>query len=138
MMLKRVSHDCYPKYIYYTATDKEVRQFQSKYLVSDVSSLSAQNRYIMETSTSISHVTHSNQNAIIEDLTSMKSQQESNVQEMEELKKLMTQNHSNVRQELEMLKGLVKDLCNIVERQQNASPTIRADPAPSSGSRETQ
>lgn len=77
-----------PVYIYYGSTDEEVMEFQSKYPVSDASTTTTtESNCIMETN----HATHSIQNAI-QELTSIKAQQE------------------EVKQEIAELRGLIKDL----------------------------
>ncbi|KAF9987533.1 hypothetical protein BGZ65_003192 [Modicella reniformis] len=54
----RMRSDYYPKYVYYCASEKEVEQFQSQYTILDVSSLSAENRFMMEASAVSNSMTH--------------------------------------------------------------------------------
>ncbi|KAF9952883.1 hypothetical protein BGZ65_004999 [Modicella reniformis] len=56
--------DYYPKQIYYCASEEEAMQFHSKYSIIDDSSLSAESRFVVETSRTTAASIRENQRAI--------------------------------------------------------------------------
>ncbi|KAK3824978.1 MAG: hypothetical protein J3Q66DRAFT_326588 [Benniella sp.] len=68
--------------VYYHASEKEVEQYWSKYSVSDVSSLSAENRFVVETSSA-------NHHTIMNDIKTLAEEVRSEQKEMAELKLLV-------------------------------------------------
>jgi hypothetical protein len=79
----------YPTYIYYCASDEEAEKFQSKYSISNVSSLSPEGRFVVEDSR--------------RDYSCRQDEMRQGLNEMKE--------------EINELKGLVMDLVRRLERQ---------------------
>ncbi|KAF9926711.1 hypothetical protein BGZ65_007184, partial [Modicella reniformis] len=99
---ERERGDYYPKQIYYCASEEEAVQFHSKYSITDVSNLSAENRFLVEASASSIQETKRTINDNIMALG----------KDMVELRTLVERPHSydKVEQELSELKELFKDL----------------------------
>ncbi|KAF9980034.1 hypothetical protein BGZ65_005643 [Modicella reniformis] len=92
--------DYYPKQIYYCASEEEAAQFHSKYLITNVSNLSAENRFVVETSgaaaSSIQDTQHTINDTILalgKDMVERSRKQDEELaglkREMAELKKLI-------------------------------------------------
>ncbi|KAF9954884.1 hypothetical protein BGZ65_003748, partial [Modicella reniformis] len=106
--------DCYPKHIYYCASEEEVEKFHLKYSVSDVSGLSAENRFVVETSgaaaSSIQETQRTiNDNIIVlgKDVIERSRRQDEELAEMRMLVE-KSRGHDEMKQELAELKEYVE------------------------------
>jgi hypothetical protein len=82
--------------VYYHATEKEVEQYWSKYSVSDVSNLSAENRFVVESSSANQHTIMNDIKALAEEVKLERSDR-------------VSSNHA-AQKEIAELKQLVVDL----------------------------
>ena len=77
----RFAHN-YSRLVYYHTTEEEVEKYWSKYSDSDISNLSAENRFVVETSSA-------NHHTIMNDIKALAEQVSSEQKEMAELKLLV-------------------------------------------------
>ncbi|KAF9995602.1 hypothetical protein BGZ65_008758, partial [Modicella reniformis] len=118
--------DYYPKYMYYCASEEEIARFRTKYSISGVSYLSAENRFQVETSgadaSSIQRtIINDNIMALGKDMVEQSRRQDEEsyqsrrqYEELARLRALVESFRSNdeVKQELAELKELVKNLAS--------------------------
>lgn len=91
----------YVRYVYYFASEEEVDRFKSKYLVSDISSLSPENRFVVESSAA-------NQNTIMNDI---KNLGDARVERSDRIR-----NHHETQHEIAEMKQEMAELRMLVHR----------------------
>ncbi|KAF9983582.1 hypothetical protein BGZ65_001634 [Modicella reniformis] len=93
------SSNWFPKYIYYCASAEEIEKFQSRFSISDVSSLSPESRFIVESSTTELSKISAIQRRIVSDVDAL----------AEDMSKY-TRGQDEMKQELVEMKDLLKEL----------------------------
>ncbi|KAF9983654.1 hypothetical protein BGZ65_001562 [Modicella reniformis] len=104
---ERERSDYYPKHIYYYASEEEVEKFHLKYSISHVSGLSAENRFVVESSeaaaSSIQRTINDNITALGKDMVERSRRQDEELAEMRMLVE-RPRGYNEMKQELSELK----------------------------------
>ncbi|KAK3824658.1 MAG: hypothetical protein J3Q66DRAFT_325676 [Benniella sp.] len=96
------SNDGYSEYIYYCATDEEVKEFRSKFSDSEMTAHA-------ESSKAAHEVTHKTQNKIIEDVKAVGDAVRDNSQVIENLKVDTPDAYSELKEELAAMRELIEN-----------------------------
>ncbi|KAF9174975.1 hypothetical protein BGX20_008911 [Mortierella sp. AD010] len=136
----RQNRNFFPDYIYYGASEKDAEAYESKFLISNKSNLSIENRYMFDAVSSEQYATTMAQRAILKDvqivekdLKLMEKNEEEVTHEISDMKSLMQQNQSELAEMKKLVSYLVAHASGITSGGQVAVPTtVMQSPASTS------
>ncbi|KAK3824980.1 MAG: hypothetical protein J3Q66DRAFT_419865 [Benniella sp.] len=111
----------YPGLVYYHATEEEVEKYWSKYSVSEVSNLSAEDRFVVETSSANHHTIMNDIKALAEDVKIDRSDRARSHHETKQEIAEAKQEIAEAKQEIVELKQLIVSLLRKLD-DKNARP----------------